>query len=154
VTLPLLTPDDIMGVAKLKSRRMACALMRRAGAWKVNEDYRISTEDWEAWIRTIETEPTISVRVFDNSQDQFGSLSKLAPLVLKRDRKCVYCGDKKNLTIDHVLPRSRGGQDALSNLVAACRSCNCRKSNRTPAEAGMQPIYMKTKWVPIAGVNS
>ncbi len=40
-------------------------------------------------------------------------------------------------TIDHVLPRSRGGTDDPENLVTACRPCNTRKANRTPEEAGM-----------------
>lgn len=57
--------------------------------------------------------------------------------VLRRDRHvCAYCGGKGD-TIDHVLPRSRGGADAWTNLVAACGPCNTRKSNRLPHEAGM-----------------
>ncbi len=51
---------------------------------------------------------------------------------------CQYCGRKElPLTIDHVLPRSRGGEDAWENLVTACKPCNTRKGNRTPLEAGM-----------------
>lgn len=59
--------------------------------------------------------------------------------VLRRDRyRCQYCGTGERLTIDHVLPKSRGGQDTWENLVAACVPCNNRKGNRTPEEAGMQ----------------
>lgn len=58
--------------------------------------------------------------------------------VLKRDmNKCQYCGKSDDLTIDHVIPRSRGGADSWENLVAACNKCNHRKGNRTPQEAGM-----------------
>ncbi len=61
--------------------------------------------------------------------------------VLSRDNyTCQYCGvqpGKSELTIDHVLPRSRGGGDTWENVVAACGPCNRRKGNRTPAEAGM-----------------
>ncbi len=58
--------------------------------------------------------------------------------ILKRDRNtCQYCGKRDNLTIDHVLPKSRGGRDSWENLVAACVSCNNRKGDRTPQEAGM-----------------
>lgn len=59
--------------------------------------------------------------------------------VLERDRHtCQYCGYKgDSLTLDHVLPRSRGGQDNWNNLVAACVSCNINKGNRTPKEALM-----------------
>lgn len=58
--------------------------------------------------------------------------------VMRRDFfSCQYCGSGDDLTIDHVLPRSRGGRDSWQNLVTACRSCNQRKGNRTPEEAGM-----------------
>ncbi len=58
--------------------------------------------------------------------------------VLRRDRgTCQYCGSRDRLTLDHVLPKSRGGKDTWENLVAACVPCNNRKGNRTPAEANM-----------------
>ena len=54
--------------------------------------------------------------------------------VLRRDgNRCGYCGGAAN-TIDHVMPRSRGGEDSWENLVACCLKCNNIKSNRTPAE--------------------
>jgi 5-methylcytosine-specific restriction endonuclease McrA len=57
--------------------------------------------------------------------------------VLARDgRRCAYCGGPAS-TIDHVLPRSRGGRDSWTNTVAACGGCNQRKGDRTPAEARM-----------------
>ncbi len=63
--------------------------------------------------------------------------------IMKRDRnKCQYCGVGKNLTIDHVMPKSRGGKDTWENLVTACDECNVRKGNRTPEEAGM-PLKKK-----------
>lgn len=58
--------------------------------------------------------------------------------ILRRDgSKCQYCGSAHAVTIDHILPRSRGGKDTWENLVAACISCNNRKGNRTPEEANM-----------------
>ena len=54
---------------------------------------------------------------------------------------CQYCGTKKaakDLTFDHVLPRSRKGPATFENIVAACQSCNLRKANKTPREAGMK----------------
>jgi 5-methylcytosine-specific restriction endonuclease McrA len=60
--------------------------------------------------------------------------------VLRRDRHvCVYCGGRAD-TIDHVLPRCRGGGDTWFNLAAACQPCNGRKGDRTPQEAGMTMI--------------
>jgi 5-methylcytosine-specific restriction endonuclease McrA len=61
--------------------------------------------------------------------------------ILLRDRyTCQYCGEvfeSKRLTLDHVIPRSRGGANSWENLVACCLACNNRKANRTPGEAGM-----------------
>ncbi len=56
---------------------------------------------------------------------------------------CLYCGQPfaaRDLTRDHVIPVSRGGGDSWSNLVSACRGCNQRKNNRTPAEWGVELI--------------
>jgi 5-methylcytosine-specific restriction endonuclease McrA len=57
--------------------------------------------------------------------------------------RCQYCGivkDAGDLTIDHIIPRSRGGTNDALNLCAACIPCNNRKGNRTPAEARMPPV--------------
>ena len=63
--------------------------------------------------------------------------------VLRRDRfRCQYCNSRERLTIDHVLPKSRGGRDTWENLVTACTRCNTRKGNRTPEEAAM-PLLRK-----------
>lgn len=63
--------------------------------------------------------------------------------VLKRDgNKCQYCGSTRDLTIDHVIPRSRGGDDSWENLVTACTRCNNKKGSRTPREAQM-PLRIK-----------
>ena len=43
--------------------------------------------------------------------------------------KCVYCGSKENLTVDHVRPKSKGGTDTADNLVTACRPCNQAKGS-------------------------
>lgn len=59
--------------------------------------------------------------------------------VLRRDEhRCVYCGAHAG-TVDHVLPRSRGGANTWQNLVACCRPCNNRKGNQTPEEMGWFP---------------
>lgn len=58
--------------------------------------------------------------------------------VLRRDsNRCGYCG-KAAATIDHVMPRSRGGADSWENLVACCLRCNNTKSDRTPQEMGWE----------------
>ena len=62
--------------------------------------------------------------------------------ILHRDHyTCQYCGKKsRQLTIDHVLPRYRGGQHTWENVVTACIPCNHRKAGRTPQQAGMRLI--------------
>ena len=62
--------------------------------------------------------------------------------ILLRDRyTCQFCGKQfssSDLTLDHVMPRSRGGPTSWENLVACCYECNNRKGDRTPEEAGIQ----------------
>ncbi len=61
--------------------------------------------------------------------------------VLARDAwTCQYCGRQAaGLTVDHVIPRSRGGQSVWENIVASCAPCNRKKGNKTPREASMHP---------------
>ncbi len=63
------------------------------------------------------------------------SMSRRA-LFARDDFRCQYCGGFAD-SLDHVVPRSRGGQHTWENVAAACRPCNLRKRDRTPAEAGM-----------------
>ena len=56
---------------------------------------------------------------------------------------CQYCGDHfktHQLTFDHVIPRSKGGKTSWDNIVAACRPCNTKKSNKMPHDCGMHPM--------------
>ena len=60
--------------------------------------------------------------------------------VFLRDRfTCQYCGDKNDLTFDHLIPRSRGGLTRWDNVVTACAPCNLRKGGLMPRDAGMRP---------------
>jgi 5-methylcytosine-specific restriction endonuclease McrA len=52
---------------------------------------------------------------------------------------CQYCGSRSNLTVDHVIPRSKGGTSSWENIVASCAPCNRRKGDRLPRQAGMHP---------------
>jgi CRISPR/Cas system Type II protein with McrA/HNH and RuvC-like nuclease domain len=74
--------------------------------------------------------------------------------IYKRDgHECVYCGSSKNLTLDHVIPKSRGGTNDWTNLVTSCFKCNLKKANRTPEEARM--VMLKKPYAPtlIGDVN-
>ncbi len=80
--------------------------------------------------------------------------------VLSRDHyTCQYCGatpSRKDLTVDHVIPRSRGGKTTWENVVAACNRCNGRKGNRTPAEANLKLLSQpqRPRYVAIATLST
>jgi len=60
-------------------------------------------------------------------------------MIYKRDNNtCQYCGAITRLTIDHVIPKCRGGQDTWENLVVACSSCNTKKGNTLLEQTGMK----------------
>jgi 5-methylcytosine-specific restriction endonuclease McrA len=71
---------------------------------------------------------------------QEASGTKRIRIYIRDKYRCQYCGEKKaprELTLDHILPRSRGGDNSPVNIVTACVQCNNRKGDRTPAEARM-----------------
>jgi 5-methylcytosine-specific restriction endonuclease McrA len=63
--------------------------------------------------------------------------------VFLRDRfQCQYCGAHEDLTFDHLVPRSKGGQTTWENVLAACSPCNLKKGSKTVQEAGMHPAQI------------
>jgi hypothetical protein len=80
------------------------------------------------------------VRNFDHAP----TLTK--EMLLARDRHvCAYCAHRfrfDQLDMEHIVPRSKGGEDSWTNLVAACKACNNRKADRTPEAAGMKLHYV------------
>ena len=79
--------------------------------------------------------------------------------VFERDQNtCQYCGgvfDRKDLNLDHVIPKHRGGPTSWDNIVCSCVPCNTRKANRSPQESGMHLIRKpkRPKWRPFIQVN-
>jgi 5-methylcytosine-specific restriction endonuclease McrA len=71
-----------------------------------------------------------------------GHLASKRGVLVRDKRTCVYCG-RVGLTVDHVLPQSRGGGHTWENLAACCGVCNNKKADRTPEEAGM-----RLRWTP------
>jgi len=74
----------------------------------------------------------------------FNTLTPNRANIIWRDQnRCQYCTkdfESRALTIDHVLPRSKGGRNTWANLVAACKKCNQKKGNKTPDEANMRLV--------------
>ncbi len=65
---------------------------------------------------------------------------------MRRDgHACVYCGSKKNLTIDHIIPKSKGGDNTWKNLVTCCSPCNLKKGDKSLEEIGMKLIKKPTE---------
>jgi 5-methylcytosine-specific restriction endonuclease McrA len=79
--------------------------------------------------------------------------------IFERDKNtCQYCGklfERRDLNLDHVIPRDRGGPTTWENIVCSCIPCNTRKANRTPAEAGLRLVRKpkRPKWRPFIQVN-
>jgi 5-methylcytosine-specific restriction endonuclease McrA len=96
----------------------------------------------------------VALRRYVNVPRRQASWSRRGVLV-RDEYTCIYCGvrpggifrgkvlGKSDFTIDHIVPRSRGGRDGWTNTASACSYCNHRKGNRLPNEAGM-----KLRWEP------
>jgi len=102
--------------------------------------------DSHDWVRTMRSEIAVPriIRLlgYDRLPAQMVKLNRRN--LFARDRNiCQYCGrhfPTSELSIDHVTPRTQGGQDTWENLVCACIRCNARKGGRTPEQAGMKLV--------------
>ena len=124
--------------------------------------------DWQDWsqLQPVDGEPfiqaihsrmrvpeVVSLTVYDRMPQMDVAFSRRN--LFKRDHyQCQYCGVQPGgdeLTIDHVVPRSKGGVSSWTNCVLACIACNKRKADRTPREAGMKlaTVPSRPKWKPL-----
>lgn len=100
-----------------------------------------NTIKWEVRSPTVVLEVPEHIRLTVSNPER---LWKVPPVnrreVLRRDNHaCQYCGSTKKLTIDHVIPRSKGGQHTWDNVVAACERCNSLKGDRLLHESSTLP---------------
>jgi 5-methylcytosine-specific restriction endonuclease McrA len=118
----------------------------------------IIVEDSGKFIRSVREKfsvpSVIALRAYINVPRRRAHWSRKG-ILIRDGFTCIYCGikigmlkkgkllTKADLTIDHILPKSRRGKDTWSNTACACASCNHRKGNRLPHEAGM-----KLRWEP------
>ena len=102
-------------------------------------------EDGTGFIHSAESSFSIpSVIRLDNMIKRPRPKRKLTRLeVFNRDHyTCQYCGkESRHLTLDHVIPRHRGGEHTFENVVSACNACNRHKAGRNPEQAGMNLIH-------------
>ena len=116
----------------ITSWRRAAVLMFKGKAESLEEDHKCK-------LRHGTMLPTV-IRLRHFVKVPFQELAVTRRNVLQRDgHRCQYCGCKgEKLSIDHIFPRSRGGEDKWENVTTACLSCNAMKGNRTPKEANME----------------
>ncbi len=106
---------------------------------------RFETEGAD-WIRTVTREILVPrvIRLVACERRPAGRVKFNRRNLFARDEnRCQYCGRHQpvsELSLDHVMPRSRGGESSWTNVVVACTGCNARKGGRTPAEAGMRLV--------------
>lgn len=82
------------------------------------------------------------IRLLNHVYIPFTKMTRLRPtrsMIYKRDQhKCQYCSSTKNLTLDHIVPKSRGGDDSWENLVVACSTCNTKKGDKFLEQTNMR----------------
>lgn len=130
-------------------------------AWNIREWLTMPDpmKDNYACVRTpklrIALPEILVLKVWNRLPDRFVTYSRES--VLQRDGlKCGYCGAHgtvKTLTIDHIIPTSKGGKNTWNNVVAACRACNAFKDDRTPEQAGLTLLVKprKPSWLSMLG---
>lgn len=142
------------------------SLVWQGHAQVVDQDYRTySFDEWAELSKMIQDHPngyvhTATLKLAIPDAIRLTRYEKLPDSDVKYSRTnlyqhynytCCYCGVKEtseNLNLDHVIPRSRGGQKNWTNIVLSCIPCNSKKADRTPAEAGMKLLVpiSRPKW--------
>ncbi len=116
-------------------------------SWReVSEFQRTFEPEAHDWVRTVRYSlavPRIIRLITYDRMPQMGVKLNRRNIYARDKNHCQYCGKRfptSDLSLDHVVPRSRGGSASWENLVCCCLKCNVRKGGRTPAEAGMKLI--------------
>jgi 5-methylcytosine-specific restriction endonuclease McrA len=160
-----------MAVHIIPVRRAFCLLFKELAEVVTLDDGRYLSHDFQSWrevseararfkdpdddfIRTIHFEIQVPrvIRLLTYDRLPRTRVKFNRRNIFARDgNRCQYCGKRFStgeLSLDHVMPRSRGGGTDWENIVCACVRCNVRKGGRTPAEAGMRltkpPVKPKT----------
>jgi 5-methylcytosine-specific restriction endonuclease McrA len=116
--------------------RRAIVLLLKARAEVLEEGSQTLHSERAAFARPLVIRLTAYVRV---PRDAHRRKITRRAVFARDDWTCQYCGSRANLTVDHVIPRSKGGQSSWENIVASCAPCNRRKGDRTPTQANMHP---------------
>jgi len=121
--------------------------------WQEVSAYRAAhfRQEDDDWIRTtsreIQVPRVIRLMTYDKLPKQTVKFNR-RNIFARDNNQCQYCGKKfstTELSLDHVIPRSQGGQSTWDNIVCACLNCNVRKGGRTPRQANMTLIRLPVK---------
>jgi 5-methylcytosine-specific restriction endonuclease McrA len=118
---------------------------------EVSEFKRRFEADKHEWLRTVRTAIAVPriIRLLDYDKLPAQDVKFNRRNIYARDgNRCQYCGRKaptSELSLDHVVPRSRGGKSTWENIVCACLTCNVKKGGRTPDEAGLKLVVRPKK---------
>jgi 5-methylcytosine-specific restriction endonuclease McrA len=123
--------------------------------WREVSDYRLKNfqlcEEDDDWVRTATTQIQVPrvIRLLDYEKVPRHTVKFNRRNIFARDNnQCQYCGKRfptSELSLDHVVPRSQGGQSTWENIVCACIDCNVRKGGRTPKQAHLSLIRKPDK---------
>src|SRR5688572_20005912 len=158
-----------MAVHIISVRRAFCLLCKELAEVVHHEDGQFQTYDFETWrevseyrarnfrkseddwVRTIRSEiqapRVIRLLTFDRLPRQSVKFNR-RNIFARDNNQCQYCGKRfatTELSLDHVIPRSQGGQSSWENIVCACLTCNIRKGGRTPKQAHLSLIRKPEK---------
>ncbi|HMC66725.1 MAG TPA: HNH endonuclease [Gemmataceae bacterium] len=122
-------------------------------SWREVSEYRARhfRQEDDDWVRTVNSEIQVPrvIRLvgYDKLPKQTVKFNR-RNIFARDNNQCQYCGRKhptSELSLDHVIPRSQGGQSIWENVVCACVGCNVRKGGRTPKQAHMSLIRRPDK---------
>src|SRR5262249_34785474 len=133
----LVLNSSLQPLSVIPGRRLIVLLSKQEGTF-VDEGSRGLIEE-SIQARRLELERPVIVQLLANVRVPRMILQPTrANILLRDDETCQYCGKRtRDLTLDHVIPRSRGGQGTWENLVACCKMCNGKKGNRLLKESNM-----------------
>ncbi len=127
------------------------------GSWREFSGVEPETEMVNTITASIRVPQVIVLLIFDRLPKKEVKFTRHN--VFERDKNtCQYCRvvfDRRDLNLDHVFPRDRGGQTTWENVVCSCIPCNSRKGNRLPHEANMQLLQKpkRPKWRPFVNLT-
>jgi 5-methylcytosine-specific restriction endonuclease McrA len=134
----LVLNSSFQPLSVIPERRLIVLLSKHKVTFLDNSMRELIEESIKA--RRLELERPVIVQLLANVRIPRVALQPTRSNILLRDEEtCQYCGKRtRDLTLDHIIPRSRGGQSTWENLVASCKACNGKKGNRLLKEVNMR----------------